>query len=854
MITSLPINEVLPQVCAALARHPVVVLTAPPGSGKTTGVPLALLGQEWLQGRRIIMLEPRRLAARAAAGRMAATLGEAVGQTVGYQIRFDKKISSTTQIEVLTEGILTRRIQSDPALEKAGLVIFDEFHERSLQADLGLALCLDLMSGLREDLRLLIMSATLGVDTLARFLGNAPVITGSSASYPVTVSYQERTTEQGETLSGPRLADHIARLVASGIRQALAEQQGDVLAFLPGSGEIRRAHTLLAEHCSELKTSIYPLFGDLPQAAQERALLPCPQGRRRVVLATSIAETSLTIEGIGTVVDSGWSRLPVFDPNTGLTSLKTVRVARAAADQRRGRAGRLKPGHCYRLWTKGMDHNLAPFAQPEILSTDLAPLALDLALWGVADPAQLAWLDPPPTGAFAQAILVLQDLDALDAQRRISASGRQMAALPLHPRLAHMLIAAQALGLLEKACDLAALLSERDVISGGLAGEKTADIDERLHLLAVHRERGAAAVKAMGANPGLCAQIVRSSAELKRLFSCRQGALRDNANVTAAALASLAYPDRIARRRGGNSGQYLLANGRSARLQSSDPLRNFEFLAVMQLDAGRSEGRIYLAGALDLSDISQLHGHRLCHEEEVVWNERERLVSARRITRLAKLILAEQPLAKPDPELVAAALLDGIRQAGLAVLPWSDEARQLQARIFSLGQWRPDQGWPDVSDAQLAATLAEWLQPYLGKCRSLEQLGRLNLFEILQALLPWHQQKLLDEGAPTHIVAPSGSRLRLSYALGGPPTLAVRLQEMFGLAETPRVGWGMVPCLIHLLSPARRPIQITQDLQGFWNNTYHQVKKELQGRYPKHFWPDNPWEAVPTARIKRRQP
>jgi ATP-dependent helicase HrpB len=865
MIPDLPINAVLPEVCEALARNPIVILTAPPGSGKTTGVPLALLGQEWLQGRRIIMLEPRRLAARASAGRMAATLGETIGQTVGYQIRFDKKISSATRIEVLTEGILTRRIQHDPSLEKAGLIIFDEFHERSLQADLGLALCLDVMTCLRNDLRILIMSATLGVDTLSRFLNNAPVITGSSASYPVTVSYQERMPEQGEALHGPRLADHIARLTAAGIRQALAEQQGDILAFLPGSGEIRRTHTLLAAQCNERQVSIYPLFGDLPQAAQERALLPCPQGRRRVVLATSIAETSLTIEGVETVVDCGWSRIPIFDPNSGLTGLKTIRVARAAADQRRGRAGRIKPGHCYRLWTKAIDQTLTPFTPPEILSTDLAPLALDLALWGVMDPTTLAWLDPPPAGAFAQATLLLQDLDALDQHGRITDSGRQMASLPLHPRLAHMLIAARALGSVEQACDLAALLSERDVMSGGLANEKTADIDERLHVLAAYREQGAAAVKAMGANPGLCAQIVRASAELKK-SNCspdckrlpgapeaRKRAAKGASALTAAALASLAYPDRIARRRGGSSDQYLLANGRNARLQGSDPLRNFEFLAVMQLDAGRSEGKIYLAGSLSLSDICELHGHRLGHEEQVEWNDRERIVCARRITTLAKLILAEQALAKPDADRVAIALVDGIRRTGIDVLPWSDEARQLQARILSLGQWRPDQEWPDMSDTRLAATLEEWLQPYLTKCRSLEQLSRLNLLEILLALLSWQQQKMMDEGAPTHVLVPSGSRLRLRYAPDGPPTLAVRLQEMFGLADTPRVCWGKVPCLIHLLSPARRPIQITQDLQGFWNSTYHQVKKELQGRYPKHFWPDNPWEAMPTARIKRKQ-
>lgn len=853
MTSDLPINGVLLELGAALAQHPVVVLTAPPASGKTTGVPLALLQQEWLQGKNIIMLEPRRLAARAAAGRMAKTLGEAVGQTVGYQIRFEKNISASTRIEVLTEGILTRRIQNDPALLKAGVIIFDEFHERSLQADLGLALCLDLMTCLREDLRILIMSATLGVDTLSRCLNNAPIIRGSSAAHPVTVSYLERMPEQGELLQGPRLADHISRLTATGIRRALAEQQGDILAFLPGSGEIRRTHALLLKQCGERQISIYPLFGDLPQAAQDRALLPCPRGRRRVVLATSIAETSLTIDGITTVIDSGWSRIPAFDANSGLTRLQTVRVTRAAADQRCGRAGRLAPGCCYRLWNKVVDHNLASFTPPEILLADLAPLALELALWGVADPAKLAWLDMPPAGAFAQATQLLEELEALDAQGRITDIGRQMAALPLHPRLAHMLIVAQRFGVGGQACDLAALLSERDLLAGGLANQNGTDIDERLRMLALYREGGAAAVKAMGANPGLCAQVVRTSGELQRVVPPRKAMTGDHRGVSAAVLTSLAYPDRIARRRGIRSVHYLLANGRSARLHDSDPLRNFEFLTVMQLDAGRSEGRIYLASPLDFLDITHFHAHRLCHAEQVEWNEREQAVSGRRITTLAKLTIAEQPLANPAQELVSAALMEGIRRVGVSALPWDDGAMQLRARISCLRGWRADQGWPDLSDTYLSESLEDWLQPYLGKCRSLEQVGKLNLQEILLALLSWPQQRMLEEGAPSHILVPSGSKLRLVYAPGEPPTLAVRLQEMFGLADTPCVCWGKVPCRIHLLSPARRPIQITQDLQGFWNNTYHQVKKELQGRYPKHFWPDNPWEAMPTARIKRKQ-
>jgi len=851
-ISPLPINDVLPELRTALAQHQIVILTAPTGSGKTTGVPLALLDQAWLAGRGIIILEPRRLAARAAAARMAATIGEPVGQTVGYQIRFEKRRSSLTRIEVLTEGILTRRLQHDPSLAQTGLIILDEFHERSLQADLGLALCLDMMSCLRDDLRLLIMSATLGVDHLSRFLNQAPIISGTGVSYPVTVSYLERLPEVGAIRQGAPLADHIARLTASGIRRALAEQPGDVLAFLPGSGEIRRTHALLTAPNQSITASIYPLFGDLPPAAQARALQPCPQGQRRVVLATAIAETSLTIEGISSVVDSGWSRIPVFEANSGLTRLKTVRVAKAVADQRRGRAGRLGPGHCYRLWTKALAQSLIPFLSPEILSADLASLALELALWGVSDPTQLAWLDPPPAGAFRQAQQLLQELDAIDQQGKITPTGQQMAALPLHPRLSHMLCAAARGDGGGIAYDLAALLSERDLVSGGGNQGGSADLDSRLHLLSRYRKEGAATIQAMGGNPALCAQIVRASAQLQKIAPRRSPSPGEGDALSPAGLASLAYPDRIARRRHEGGTQYLLANGREARLAERDPLRNSEFLAVMQLDASQPGGRITLASPLTMNEITTLHAHHLHHEDQVEWDERERLVRARQVCKLGQLTISERPLPKPAPERLTAALLEGIRCQGASSLPWTDEAQQLRARVLSLRQWRPEQGWPEMSDTHLLATLEAWLQPYLSPNRSLDQLAKINLSTLLTNLLPWPQQSLLNEGAPSHILAPSGSRLRVRYSPNEPPTLAVRLQEMFGLAETPKVCWGQVPCLLHLLSPARRPIQITQDLRGFWDTTYHQIKKELQGRYPKHCWPDNPWQATPTAKVKGR--
>ena len=818
------------------------MLSAPPGSGKTTVAPLALLAEPWLAGRVILMLEPRRLAARLAAAFMARQLGEEVGQTVGYRVRFEAKVSAATRVEVVTEGVLTRRLQSDPELAGVGLIIFDEFHERSLQADLALALCLDVMGGLRDDLKLLIMSATLDTGAVSRLLGNAPVVMGKGQSYPVEVEY----CRAGQLLQAqPR---EIAKQVAATIHKALTEQPGDILAFLPGAAEIRQTQALLAAGLPANEIVIHPLYGDMSLGAQTAAVQPDREGRRRIILATSIAETSVTIEGIQTVVDSGWKRTPQFDPNSGLSRLTTQRISRASATQRAGRAGRLGPGHCYRLWSTGEDHSLKPFDPPEILTADLSQLVLDLARWGVHEPGVLRWLDPPPTGHFAQAQSMLLALGALDHQGHITPLGRKMAELPTHPRLGHMLLAAAKHGSPDLACDLAALLSERDIIKGR---DRSADIEDRLHALAAFRSDGPAAAKSLEADIDGCRRVVQTGRQLREHLP--KTARSKTHGKTVGELLALAFPDRIAQRRSESKGQYKLTSGRGAALPAHDRLAAYEYLAVAELDAGKIEGRIFLAAPLAKESLLSLFAARLHREEKVSWDEQSGTVKAQRLVRLDELTLEAASLAKPSSEAILAALLSGIRSLGLVALPWSDKARELQARMESMRFWQPKAGWPNISDACLLETLEQWLSPYITGMRSLEHLKKLDLFAILAARLDWQQQSQLDREAPTHITVPSGSRIKLRYTPGEPPVLAVRLQEMFGLADTPRVCNNTVEVLLHLLSPAQRPMQITQDLRGFWEGAYHEVKKELRGRYPKHHWPDDPWQAQPTSRIKPRK-
>ncbi len=827
----LPIYAVLAELRTALAEQGAAVLCAPPGSGKTTAVPPALLAEPWLRGRSMLLLVPRRLAARAAAARMADTLGETVGETVGYRVRFESRVSPHSRIEVLTEGILTRRLQGDPTLEGVGLVIFDEFHERSLQADLALALCLDARQALRADLRVMVMSATLDSRAVAAVLGHAPVVVGEGRPFPVEIRYADRDA-----------GNDAVRAALNGVRRALTDTPGDILTFLPGGREIRAVAERLVGTGADLE--VCPLSGDLSREAQDRAIRPARDGRRRVVLATSIAETSLTLQGIRIVVDSGWSRRPRFDPRRALTRLVTVRVSRAAADQRAGRAGRTGPGVCYRLWTPATQRVLQPAFPPEILDADLASLVLELALWGVDDPATLAWMSLPPAGAWAQARALLTGLGALDDSGRITRAGRAMAELPAHPRLAHMLLEAKNRGQLGLACDLAALVSERDVVKRD-GGTWSADVDDRLRLLARWRERKS---PSPAFDPVACAQVERASRQWMRVLG---GQRRRTGAAHAGCLLAFAYPDRVAQRRPDSGDRYRLAGGRGVRLPPDDPLAANDFLAVAHLDAGEAEGRIHLAAALSLDDIRQYLAHCIERVGVVAWDADSRAVIARSEERLGELRLSTRGSQRSDPEAVRQALLEGIREMGLAALPWTDAARDWQARVLSLRHWCPEDGYPDISDQALTDGLAEWLGLYLAGMSRGEHLRTLDLAGILRSRVGGKLARRVDEGAPIHVVVPSGSRLRLRYTPGEMPVLRVRVQEMFGLADTPTVCWGRVSVMLHLLSPAHRPIQVTQDLRGFWERTYAEVKKELRGRYPKHHWPDDPWSAAATARPKR---
>jgi ATP-dependent helicase HrpB len=815
----LPVQEALPALLAALRASSCAVLQAPPGAGKTTLVPLALLPEPWLAGRKIVMLEPRRLAARAAARRMADLLGEKVGGTVGYRIRQDSRVGRDTRIEVVTEGILTRIIQDDPGLDGIGLVIFDEFHERSLPADLGLALSLEVQAGLRDDLRILVMSATLEGERVAGLLGGAPIVTSEGRAFPVGITWLPR----------PQPRD-FAAAVAGAIRTALAEHEsGDVLAFLPGHAEIRRVESLLLDAPAE----VVPLFGDLPQAEQDRALLPIP-GRRKVVLATSIAETSLTIEGVTLVVDGGLMRVPRFDPNGGMTRLVTLPLAKSSAEQRRGRAGRLQPGHCYRLWSEAEHRSLPAFPSPEILEADLAPLALELARWGNES---LAWLDPPPAASYAQARTLLRELEALDAEGRITAHGKAMAALPAHPRLAHMMLRGRELGAGAVASALAALLSERDI----LRQARDADLRRRLEILLGDKDRDA--------DRGAVARARDLARQLRGQLGI--GDKAGDVEICGLLLA-FAYPDRVAQRRPGGDGlAYRLSNGRGAFFAEYDALCNHEYLAVAELDGERRESRIFLAAPVTLGEIEEHFAPLIEERERVEWDKREQAVLARRQRRFGELALEESRLDAPDRNLVVLAQIAAIREAGLACLPWSDAARKLLHRVRFLARQRPAD-WPDWSEQSLLADLEEWLAPYLAGMSRAAHWQRLDLHEILLSRLAWERRQALERLAPTHVTVPSGSRVAIDYENDEQPVLAVRLQEMFGLAETPAVLDGAVPLLLHLLSPARRPVQVTRDLAGFWGSSYKAVKADLKGQYPKHYWPDNPLEAEPTARAKPR--
>ena len=827
-----PVAEALPALRDALATRGCAVLAAPPGSGKTTIVPLALLHEAWLERQRIVMLEPRRVAARASATRMAQLAGEGVGRTVGYQVRFERRISADTRIEVVTEGLLARRLQSDPELPGTGLVIFDEFHERSLDADLALALVCDARTQLRPDLRVLVMSATLDTARVASLLGDAPIVEATGRLFPVDVRHVP-------VRSDARLDES----VATGVLRALHETRGDVLAFLPGAREIRATQRRLEERAETRGLSIRPLYGELSSLEQDRALAPDPDGRRKVILSTNLAQTSLTVEGVTTVVDGGYARVARFDPGAGSNRLETQRISRAAADQRAGRAGRLGPGTAYRLWSPDQHGALPAHDTPEIVSTDLARFALELAAWGVRDPSTLALLDPPPDAHWNQAVTVLRALGALDGQGRITAHGRRIARLPTHPRLANLMLLSQEHGDAQDGAWIAAVLEERD----GSAGS---DLVERVQRL----RRG-------DGDPAQQRRLQDSVRQFLRLLPESPSTTRRD--VDPAGLLSLAFPERIARRReglrersgaGGPPGArevaFLCADGGEARLAEHDALARADFLAIAHWDPGPTR-RIRLAAALDERDLRALHGARFQTVRDVRWDAQQDAVVAEEQQRLGAIVLSSRRI--PDAgEETREAMLAGIRRLGLAALPWSEAARQWQARVMSLRQWQPEGGWPDVGDDALLATLEDWLAPWLDGVTRRAHLDALDLVSILNGLLDHAHQQDLARLAPTHLTVPSGQRRPLTYAPPAHPALEVKLQEMFGCAQTPTVCGGRVPVLLHLLSPAQRPVAVTQDLAGFWERGYLDVRKDLRGRYPRHPWPDDPRAAAPTHRAKPR--
>jgi ATP-dependent helicase HrpB len=842
-ITALPIDASLPDLAAALARNNCSVLVAPPGAGKTTRVPLVLLDEPWAKDKKILVLEPRRLAARAAAARMAATLGDEVGGAVGLRVRFGSKISRRTRIEVVTEGVFTRLILDDPALENVAAVLFDEFHERSLDADLGLALARDAQSGLREDLKLLVMSATLDGARVSALLGNAPVIESEGRAFPVDTRYLGRD---------PRA--RIETQTADAVERALRAESGSLLVFLPGAGEIRRTETLLNERVRDPSVDVVALYGALDAREQDRAIAPAPAGRRKVVLATSIAETSLTIEGVRVVIDSGLSRVPRYEPDVGITRLETVRVSRAAADQRRGRAGRTEPGVCYRLWDEPQTGSLEPYTQPEILSADLSSFVLDLAQWGTRDPATLAFLDRPPAPALNEARALLTELGAIDAEGRIADEGRRLRQLPLPPRLARMVVDAAREGAGETAAAIAAIVTER-----GLGGD---DVDLRHRLGQFRRDRSwraedARAMVRRWANlviplRGEAANPESGNAEQASGFRARAfGASRNDDGASAGALLALAYPDRIAKNRGGGNGAFLLANGRGGQVDPASPLAREPFLAVAELTGAAAASRILLAAPITLDEIEARYAGRIEDREAVTFDAASASLRARRTRRLGAVPLVEQ-VKQVEPNADTARMLaQGIVETGIAKLPWSKAALHLRGRVGFLRRWEGDE-WPDLSDEALAQNTANWLEPLLTDKTARADIGADELSEAMANLLAWNLRRRLDEEAPTHFEAPTGTRVPIDYAAEQGPTISIRVQELFGLTQHPSIAGGRVPLVIELLSPAHRPVQVTRDLPGFWRGSYAAVRTEMRGRYPKHPWPDDPTSAPPTRRAKPR--
>ncbi|WP_168213122.1 MULTISPECIES: ATP-dependent helicase HrpB [unclassified Bradyrhizobium] len=817
--TPLPIDVVLDELARTLAGHNAAVLVAPPGAGKTTRVPLALLDAPWLKGRKIIMLEPRRIAARASAERMAKTLGERAGETVGYRVRFGSKVSRATRIEVVTEGIFARQILDDPELNGVAAVLFDEFHERSLDADLGLALARDAQTGLREDLRILVMSATLDGARVAKLLGDAPVIASEGRAFPVETRYLGRKPDAP-----------LERQMADAIATALRADPGSVLAFLPGAAEIRRTQNFLGERVHDAGIEIVPLFGALDATVQDRAIAPAPKGCRKVVLATSIAETSLTIEGVRIVVDSGMARVPRYEPDIGLTRLETVRASRAAVDQRRGRAGRTEPGVCYRLWDEPQTASLAAYTQPEILSADLSSMVLDLAQWGVSDPTTLAFLDSPPAPALKEANSLLSELGALDGDGRITAEGQSLRALALPPRLARMIVDSHRLGAGEEAAEIAAILTER-----GLGGDSV-DLDVRLDQF--RRDRSQRASSARSLAQRWASQVAST-----------EGAPAEDTAPSSGIMLAFAFPDRVARNRG--NGSFVLANGRGAAVEQTSSLARAPYIAVGELTGTAAQGRILLAASITQADIELRFAGQIENTEEISFDRAAMALRARRKKTLHAITLSEAPMALLPSAETARIFAAGLIAAGFDKLPWSKSLQQWRDRVMFLRKAEGD-SWPDLSDAALATEAENWLVPALYDKISLKEVSAGDLADALMGLLPWELRARLEREAPTHFEAPTGTMLAIDYEAEQGPTIAVRLQELFGLNTHPSIAKGAVPLVLELLSPAQRPVQVTRDLPGFWRGSYAAVRSDLRGRYPRHPWPEDPASALPTRRVKPR--
>ena len=820
--SALPIDSVLPQIGAHLASQNSAVLVAPPGAGKTTRVPLYLLEQDFCRTGKIIVLEPRRLAARAAAERMASMLGEQIGQTIGLRVRLQSKISNQTRIEIVTEGVFTRMILDDPALEGVAAVLFDEYHERSLDADLGLALALDAQSGLREDLRILVMSATLDGARVAGLLGKAPVIESQGRAYPIETLYVGRD---------PLL--RIEEQMVKTIMQALNAQTGSVLAFLPGQGEIIRTANLLSDKLKDPLIDVCPLYGAMDREAQDLAVSPAKTGRRKIVLATSIAETSLTIEGVRVVIDSGLARIPRYEPDLGLTRLETVRASRAAADQRRGRAGRTEPGVCYRLWEEAATGALEAFSPPEILSADLSSLVLDLAAWGLRDPYTVSWLDPPPLAALTEARLMLRQIGALDDSFTLTDQGRHIRALALPPRLARMVVEAATQGQAQLAADLAATLVEH-----GLGGDSL-DLSERVERFGRDRSKRAQDARRLANGWAQQARRFANVPEDETASSLDSGRL-----------IALAYPDRIAKARG-KPGEFIMANGRACYVEPHDHLARQDWLAIAEISGRAASARILAAAPLTLAEIGQVQPEALLWQDDLQFDKASAALRARRLRRLGAMIIAEQNLAVPSTQAAANILANGIASLGIKRLAWTKAQKQWRDRVMFLRQ-AEGEPWPDLSDQALALEAENWLAPFILGRSSLADIKPEDLDSAVKALLPWDLTKRLEQEAPTHYEAPTGSQIAIEYETDSGPILAIRVQELFGLSQHPTLAGGRVPLTLHLLSPAHRPIQITRDLPGFWKGSWSAVKTDMKGRYPRHVWPDDPAGALPTTRAKPR--